>query len=94
MAEEGCLYHTSWIIGDQPWPLNVRGGQRFIDVPYTGQTKDAGMLAWIREAFLQMIKDQFDTLYRERAEAFGPRIPPWPRRRDPNSGAIASKNPS
>ena len=38
---------------------------------YTGQTNDAGMLAWNREAdyFLQMIKDQFDTLYREGAES-------------------------
>ena len=25
MAEAGCLYHTSWIIDDQPWPINVRG---------------------------------------------------------------------
>jgi hypothetical protein len=46
MAEAGCLYHTSWIIDDQPWPINVRGGQKFIYVPYTGQTNDAGMLAW------------------------------------------------
>jgi transposase len=70
MAEAGCLYHTSWIIDDQPWPLNVRGGQKFIFVPYSGQTNDAGMLAWNREAdyFQQMIKDQFDTLYREGAE--------------------------
>ena len=70
MAEAGCLYHTSWIIDDQPWPINVRGGQKFIYVPYTVQTNDAGMLAWNREAdyFLQMIKDQFDTLYREGAE--------------------------
>src|ERR1051325_11264852 len=54
-------YHTSLIIDDQPWPINVRGGQKFIYVPYTGQTNDAGMLAWNREAdyFLQMIKDQF-----------------------------------
>ena len=71
MAEAGCLYHTSWIIDDQPWPINVRGGQKFIYVPYTGQTNDAGMLAWNREAdyFLQMIKDQFDTLYREGEES-------------------------
>ena len=71
MAEAGCLYHTSWIIDDQPWPINVRGGQKFIYVPYTGQTNDAGMLAWNREAdyFLQMIKDQFDTLYSEGAES-------------------------
>jgi allantoinase len=70
MAEAGCLYHASWIIDDQPWPINVRGGQKFIFVPYTGQTNDAGMLAWNREAdyFQQMIKDQFDTLYREGAE--------------------------
>jgi len=70
MAEAGCLYHTSWIIDDQPWPINVRGGQKLIYVPYTGQTNDAGLLAWNREAdyFLQMIKDQFDTLYREGAE--------------------------
>ena len=65
MAEAGCLYHTSWIIDDQPRPINVRGGQQFIFVPYTGQTNDAGMLAWNREAdyFQQMVKDQFDTLY-------------------------------
>ncbi|HVB18608.1 MAG TPA: polysaccharide deacetylase family protein, partial [Stellaceae bacterium] len=71
MAEAGCLYHTSWIIDDQPWPLRVQGGHKFIYVPYTGQTNDAGMLAWNREAdhFLQMIKDQFDTLYREGAES-------------------------
>ena len=30
MAEAGCLYHTSWIIDDQPWSINVRGGQKFI----------------------------------------------------------------
>jgi len=70
MAEAGCLYHTSWIMDDQPWPINVRGGQKFIYVPYTGQTNDAGMLAWNREAdyFHQMIKDQFDTFYQEGAE--------------------------
>jgi hypothetical protein len=46
------------------------GGQKFIYVPYTGQTNDAGLLAWNREAdyFLQMLKDQFDTLCREGAE--------------------------
>jgi allantoinase len=44
--------------------------QEFNFVPYTGQTNDAGMLARDREAdhFQQMIKDQFDTLYRESAE--------------------------
>ena len=71
MAEAGCLYHCSWIIDDQPWPIKVRGGQKFIYVPYSGQTNDACMLDWNRDAdyFLQTIKDQFDTLYREGAES-------------------------
>jgi peptidoglycan/xylan/chitin deacetylase (PgdA/CDA1 family) len=58
MAEAACLYHTSWIIDNQPRPINVRGSQKFIYVPYTHQTNDAGILAWNREAdhFLQMIK--------------------------------------
>jgi hypothetical protein len=50
MAEAGCPCHTSWIIDDQPWPINVRGGQKFIYVPYTDQTNDASMLSWDREA--------------------------------------------
>ena len=71
MAEAGCLYHTSWIIDDQPVPIKVKGGKKFVFVPYTGQTNDAGMLSINREAdyFLQMIKDQFDTLYREGAQS-------------------------
>ena len=71
MAEAGCLYHTSWLIDDQPWPMKVKGGRKFLYVPYSGQTNDAGMLGWNRDAdyFLQMIKDQFDVLYKEGAES-------------------------
>jgi hypothetical protein len=44
----------------------VRGGQQCIDVPYTGQTNDAGRLAWHRAAdsVLPMLTDPCDTLYR------------------------------
>jgi len=71
MAEAGCLYHTSWIIDDQPLPIKVKGGQKFIYVPYSGQTNDVGALMMNIEAaaFAQMIRDQFDTLYREGAES-------------------------
>lgn len=70
MAEAGCIYHASWLIDDQPWPLKVRGGQKFIYLPYSGQTNDTCLTAWNRDVdyFLQMVKDQFDTLYREGAE--------------------------
>lgn len=71
MAEAGCLYHTSWIIDDQPVPIKVKGGQRFIYVPYSGQTNDVVITMANREAdyFCQMVKDQFDTLYREGADS-------------------------
>ena len=71
MAEAGCTYHTSWIIDDQPFPIKVKGDKKFIFVPYTGQTNDAGLQQWYRgpEYFVQMIKDQFDVLYQEGAES-------------------------
>jgi hypothetical protein len=43
MAGAGCLYHTSWIIDDQPLPIKVQGGEPFCYVPNTGQTNDAGV---------------------------------------------------
>ena len=71
MAEAGCLYHTSWIIDDQPVPIKVKGGKKFVYVPYSGQTNDAVAMMMNREAdhFFQMVKAQFDTLYREGAES-------------------------
>lgn len=71
MAEAGCTYHTSWIIDDQPVPIKVKGGQKFVYVPYSGQTNDVLNLTANREAdaFFQTVKDQFDTLYREGAES-------------------------
>ena len=71
MAEAGCLYHTSWIIDDQPVPIKVKGGQKFVYVPYSGQTNDAIIMFDNREtdSFFARIKDQFDTLYREGAQS-------------------------
>lgn len=70
MAEAGCLYHTSWIIDDQPVPIKVKSGRKFVYVPYSGQTNDAIILFDNRDAdtFFERVKDQFDTLYREGAE--------------------------
>jgi allantoinase len=35
MAEAGLTYHADWVNDDQPVPLRVAGGQKFITVPYT-----------------------------------------------------------
>lgn len=70
MAEAGLLYHTDWLFDDQPFPLKVANGARFIHVPYTYQLNDAVVPTQGRDAayFAQMIKDQFDVLYEEGAE--------------------------
>ena len=33
MAEFGLLYHTDWLMDDQPFPLKVKNGAKFIHVP-------------------------------------------------------------
>jgi peptidoglycan/xylan/chitin deacetylase (PgdA/CDA1 family) len=71
MAEAGLTYHTDWLFDDQPFPLKVKNGAKFIHVPYSYQLNDAVVPTQGRDAayFAQMIKDQFDTLYEEGAES-------------------------
>lgn len=71
MAEHGLLYHTDWLMDEQPFPLRVQNGAKFIYVPYSYQINDAIVPGQGRDAayFCQMIKDQFDVLYRDGAES-------------------------
>jgi len=72
MAEFGLLYHVDWMMDDQPVPLKVKNGAKFIHVPYSYQTNDGGGAnRAFRDAayFCQMIKDQFDVLYEEGAQS-------------------------
>jgi allantoinase len=71
MAEAGLIYHTDWLFDDQPFPLKVKNGARFIHVPYSYQLNDAIVPGQGRDAayFAQMIKDQFDVLYEEGAQS-------------------------
>ena len=45
MAEFGFLYHTDWMMDDQPVPLKVKNGAKFIHVPYSFQLNDASLTA-------------------------------------------------
>jgi peptidoglycan/xylan/chitin deacetylase (PgdA/CDA1 family) len=73
LAELGFLYHGDWYHDDQPMPLRVRSG-RLISLPYAAEVNDAPFfgVAFEADAFLEVIKRQFDTLYREGAE--NPRV--------------------
>ena len=66
LAELGFAYHADWYHDDQPMPLRVKSG-RLISLPYAAEVNDAPFLGAAFEAddFLDLIKRQFDTLYRE-----------------------------
>jgi peptidoglycan/xylan/chitin deacetylase (PgdA/CDA1 family) len=69
LAELGLSYVLDWTSDDQPYPLNVPG---MISVPYSVELNDLGM--FINKGLsgpdaLQMIKDQFDQLYRDSANS-------------------------
>jgi allantoinase len=70
LAEMGFLYHGDWYHDDQPMPLRVRSG-RLISLPYAAEVNDAPFLGSAYEAddFCEVVKRQFDTLYREGAES-------------------------
>ena len=70
MAEAGLIYHTDWFHDDQPFPLKVKKG-KLISVPYSIELNDVPFFwnSFEGEDFLQMCKDQFDTLYAEGAES-------------------------
>ncbi len=69
IAEAGIKYCSDWFHDDQPFPMKVRAG-RLITVPYTMEINDAIEYRHATEGdeFAQMIKDSFDTLYREGAD--------------------------
>jgi len=71
-AELGGIYSCDLFHDDQPTPLRVRGGQRFVSVPYSLELNDT--IAYVvnkiePRRYGQMIKDSFDRLYAEGAES-------------------------
>jgi allantoinase len=70
LAENGVKYLCDWCCDDQPFPLKVKKGS-LISVPYSVDLND--MPAFLGQKvtpqqFFEMIKDQFDILYREGAD--------------------------
>lgn len=71
-AEAGGTYTCDLFHDDQPTPLTVRGGQRFVSVPYSLEMNDT--IAYVvnkvpPRQYGQMLKDCFDRLYAEGAES-------------------------
>ncbi len=71
-AEAGGLYTCDLFHDDQPTPIRVRNGARFISIPYSLEMNDT--IAYVvnkvePRRYGQMLKDNFDRLYAEGAES-------------------------
>lgn len=70
-AEAGGLYTCDLFHDDQPTPLKLRSGKRFVSLPYSLEMNDT--IAYVvnkvePRLYGQMIKDCFDRLYAEGAD--------------------------
>lgn len=67
LAEAGIKYLCDWCCDDQPFPMNVSSGH-LISIPYSIDLNDIPAFLYHHmspEQFYAMIRDQFETLYRE-----------------------------
>lgn len=68
LAEEDCLYVADWGLNDeQPYLMNING-KRLVALPYSWEINDSPAFAnqkYTPGEFEQMIRRQFDVLYRE-----------------------------
>lgn len=74
MAEAGLTYHADWVNDDQPVPVRVAGGQKFVTVPYTFELNTGALFGrhFDAEYYLETAKAQFDVLLADSAAA--PRV--------------------
>ena len=71
LAEARISYVADWMNDDQPYWLRT-GGDPIVSVPYTVETNDITLCLGARctgPEFVQAVRDQFDTLYRDSASA-------------------------
>lgn len=71
-GEEAGIYTCDLFHDDQPTPVNLRSGKRFISVPYSMEMNDT--IAYVVNKveprnYLKMLKRNFDRLYAEGADS-------------------------
>ena len=67
LADEGVLYVSDWVNDDQPYLMSVNG-KRLVYLPYSYELNDSPQFNHRDRSideFAQIIRLQFDTLYRE-----------------------------
>ncbi len=70
LAEAGVKYVADWVNDDQPYFMNVRSGS-LVSIPYSIEVNDIPIFlgrGHTGPEFEQIVRDQFDVLYRESEE--------------------------
>ena len=70
LAEAGVRYVADWVNDDQPYPMKVRSGT-LVSMPYSIEVNDIPIFLGQGKSgpeFEQIVRDQFDVLYREAEE--------------------------
>ena len=71
LIEENCMYVSEWVCDDQPFLMDVNG-KRLASIPYTYEANDSPFFYRHKGEtvdFENLMKRQFDVLYREGAES-------------------------
>jgi allantoinase len=72
LAEQGCEYVADWTNDDQPYLMSPESGRSMVSLPYSTEINDKPAFEHrFRTAaeFGEMIRRQFDVLYREGADS-------------------------
>ena len=76
LIDGGVRYVADWINDDQPYVMDV-GGRQICSIPYSGEINDIPQclrMGRTGQEFGELIKRQFDTLYRESVEQGSGRV--------------------
>ena len=71
LIDEGCTYVADWVNDDQPYLMSVNG-KKITSIPYSYEINDSNHIYYRfggGDDFEDMIKKQFDVLYREGEES-------------------------
>lgn len=72
LAAAGCEYVADWVNDDQPYLMKLENGRALVSVPYTQEINDKPAFERFHRTgaeFGDMIRRQFDVLYREGAQS-------------------------
>ncbi|MDB5764410.1 MAG: polysaccharide deacetylase family protein [Herminiimonas sp.] len=72
LAGQGCEYVCDWVNDDQPYLISLESGRSIVSLPYSSEINDKPAFErkfYTAAEFAEMIRRQFDVLYREGAES-------------------------